>query len=99
MWTIFYSDREPFSSEHGSPFEAPARGVLAILDVHVQVMTGFDFYWWNGDEWLGGEIFGLWDYLASPGEKTVKFGRTVPDADYQATVAEAIAKRKKILYD
>lgn len=98
MWTIFYADREPFVDSDGSPFDAPARGVLAILDVHAQVMTGFDFYWWNGDEWLGGNIFGLWDYLAAPGVKTVKFGRTVPDSLYQSKVAEAVAQRKAVLY-
>lgn len=94
MWRIYYADREPFSSEDGSPFDAPARGVLAILDVHAQVMTGFDFYWWAGEEWIGGDIFGLWDYLAAPGLKTVKFGRTVPDSQYREAVDKAIAARK-----
>lgn len=96
MWTIFYADREPFSATDGSPYDAPSRGVLAVLDVYAQVMSGFDFYWWEDQEWLGGDIFGLWDHLASPGPKTVKFGRTVPDSTYQAALTRAIAARKAV---
>lgn len=97
MWAIFYADRPPFTDADGSPFGAPARGVLAILDVHAQVMTGFDFYWWAGAEWIGGDIFGLWDYLAAPGPKTVKFGRTVPDAVYRTAVDDAVARRREVI--
>jgi hypothetical protein len=33
--------------------------------------------------WYSSEIFGLWDYLDSPGQKRVLFGRSIEDEDYQ----------------
>jgi hypothetical protein len=50
-----------------------------------------DYYWWDPGRgmWVGGDLFGLWDYLTRPGWRKVLFGRTIPDQDYQAIIVRA----------
>lgn len=98
MWRLYYDDGSTFSSEDGGPQDAPARGVIAILqpdpDVGHHVVTGFDYYWIRDGVWFGGDLFGLFDHLITPGWKAVKFGRTTSNAEYRAIVARATADRK-----
>lgn len=88
-WRIYYADgRTNFDDANGTPYDAPARGVICVVYPHPDqgryILHRKDYYWWSGDEWNGGDIFGLWDYLIEPGPKTVKFGRTVADNRYRA---------------
>lgn len=88
-WKVFYDDGATFSSADGEPHEAPARGVQVIGQadplVGRRLLTrGYYWYDYDDDRWYGGDIFGLFDYLARPGHKTVKFGRTIPRADWEA---------------
>ncbi len=93
LWRIYYSD-STFDSTDGSPYDAPGRGVQCLLsyedDVGVLFHRGTDFYWWDG-QWFGGDIFGLYDYLAKPGPKTVKFGEIIDHKKYQAILKRALA--------
>lgn len=95
-WRIYYADGTKFTDGEGTPYDAPAIGVVVITQADAtnrfRTVTG-DFYvcWPWG--WEACDIFGLWDYLASAGPKTVKFGRTlsneVYDRVYQTALREA----------
>ena len=96
-WVIHYDDREPYSDEDGPPESAPCWGVQVIAqaagsDVGRLLVQKRDYYWWDGQEWHGGDQFGLMDYLTrSQGRSVVKFGRSVPQAVFARCLEAAIA--------
>lgn len=94
MWTIYYADSGAFSEKDGTPFDAPARGVTVIVQPdpfnEYRTVTG-DYYIFQPWGWEGVDLFGLWDYLADPGPKAVKFGRTLPTRDFEKIFLKAIA--------
>ncbi len=51
---------------------------------------------WRGDLWVGVDLFGLWDYLATDGWKRVLFGRTIPNAPYQEIYRRAKGRRNAL---
>lgn len=85
-WVVWYDDGSSFTDADGEPHEAPRWGVQVIAAYsadHGRVLNhGKDFYWRDGDEWLGGDIVGLIDYLTRPGNKIVLVGRSVPPAQF-----------------
>lgn len=99
---IYYGDGSTYD---GAVEHAPALNVQAIVqeDPHPHgtgryVIHGggqrpnrvpLDYYWWDDAMWVGGDLFGLFDYLQRPGWKKVLFGRTLPDAAYQAIITAA----------
>lgn len=93
-WKIYYDDGSTFSDEDGRVYDAPALGVQVIAqedpDVGRQLFWEIDFYWYSEHGWFGGDVFGLWDYLATPGPKVVKFGRYVPRADFLRAYHKAL---------
>lgn len=84
-WRVYYDDGSTFDSDDGSVQDVPALGVQAVVchDRCPDSATGrmvahrFDFYWYEGPEWFGGDLFGLFDYLVRPGMKKVVFGRSM----------------------
>lgn len=86
-WTIIYSDGTTFSSEQGSPEEAPPFGVICIPqpdpDNGRNIMHGWDWYYYNdvegnGPMWWGCDLQGLLDRLLHRlPVKAVLQGRTV----------------------
>ena len=93
-WTIVYDDLSTFDSSQGGPEQSPGGGVLAIIHsddtTSYRVMHGggphfgHGFYWWESEQWFIGDISGLQMYLADPGWKVVRFGRTVTKEQWQA---------------
>jgi hypothetical protein len=81
-WRIYYGDGSLYSDGDGSPFDAPGRDVQAIAVEDAQVGRTIhsrrDFYWWSSIGWWGGDLFGLYDYLLTPGPRKVIFGRSLP---------------------
>jgi hypothetical protein len=96
QWQIFYSDGATFSDEDGCAAEAPGLDVqvVAVANpvVGVRLWTAKDNYWYERDTWVGGDSFGLWDYLSRPGWKRVLFGRTIDDSRYEE-IARSVASR------
>lgn len=94
-WRIYYSDDSTFDSSQGEPHESPPLGVQAIVqpdpDMGRVIEWGKDYYWWVGDRWDGGDLFGLFDYLSQPGVKVVRFGRSMSNAAFRAVYARAVA--------
>ena len=95
-WRIYYEDGE-FSSEEGGIAEAPARGVMVIVqdDEHVgwATQTGSDYYVWRDGRWWGVDIFGLYDFLIELG--LVKFGRTITSKEFNAIYQRALSEAPK----
>lgn len=70
-WRVYYDDGSTFDSDDGSAYQAPALGVQVIATVP--------------DLWHGGDIFGLWDYLAHRiAPQRVLFGRLIDNETYAA---------------
>lgn len=93
-WRIYYGDDSVFD-DAADPFGAPPVNCQVIAqrdpDVGRTLLAKKDFYWLEDDlTWNGGDIFGLWDYLARPGPKKVVFGRTIPNRRYAAVVRKAV---------
>ncbi len=92
-WVIFYSDGSTFSSEDGSPDDAPALDIQVIAQkdetVGRKLLIHKDYYWYMDGRWYGGELFGLYDYLVRSGR--AKFGRYVSDGTYNDAVRAAMA--------
>lgn len=84
-WKVYYDNEETFSDLDGSPYDAPAVGVLVIIqedkehgwhsvcgkDYYILDNRGTELKWWCVDH------FGLYDYLIQKGAKRVLFGREV----------------------
>lgn len=84
-WKIFYGDGSTFSSGDGTPDDAPALNVQCIVQVDEEVgryiLSRRDYYWYEGDTWYGGDIFGLFDFLIR--RSLVKFGRMIGDEEFK----------------
>ncbi len=90
-WMVFYDDGSTFSSEQGMPWEAPAVGVLILLQVDgngkwVQYMqqTAYCWEWRTLGEWVPCDAIGVMDYMFHhEGPKAVLFGRWTSDTNYE----------------
>ena len=93
-WRIYYADGSRIDSAQTLVHKVPKTGVIAIVQPDSElgrtVLQRMDFYWWEDNEFWGGDIFGLWDYLTRPGNKLVLFGRSIPNAAYREIVQRAI---------
>lgn len=93
-WRIYYGDESTF--DPGDPYLAPALNVMMIAngdrDHGWSLIREVDYYWYvpEIDEWHGGDIFGLWDYLTQPGAKKVIFGRNARNEDYNNILIRAL---------
>ena len=97
MWKIYYADESTFSNEDGSPKDAPARGVQAIIQpdegVAWSTETGGDYYVWRDEKWWSCDIFGLFDFLIESG--LVKFGRTITAKEFNDIFQRALKEASK----
>jgi hypothetical protein len=93
MWKVFYGDSTTYM---GDPWEAPARDcqMIAVDDPeHGWYLCRSDNYYWYlpaTNEWQGGDIFGLFDYLIEPGPKKVLFGRTCSNDEFADCLTRAL---------
>ncbi len=101
-WCVWYVDGTTFSSEDGTPAEAPGAGVVVIAqdggnhgDPYVTggqqwtTVAGYDWYIFDRGYWFSVNMSGLVQYVAEPGAKVVKAGRWVPPEVYDQLRREA----------
>lgn len=90
-WIIYYSNGDSFSSDDGSPDEAPSLDIQVISQADESVgrklLIHKDYYWYENNRWYGGELFGLYDYLVRSGR--AKFGRYVTDEVFNESLKQA----------
>ena len=76
-WRIYYADGSTFE---GDPHEAPPWGIIDIMQIDPERgpyhQTGFDYYVFRDNVWLGVDFVGLVDFLIHE-VGLVKFGRTI----------------------
>lgn len=81
----------------GAVETAPTRGIQIIVQPNPNVgwvtTHSSDYYMWRNNMWFGGDIFGLWDYLASDGWKKVLFGLTLTNEEFAEVFQRAKADR------
>jgi hypothetical protein len=99
LWRVYYGDGSTFTNEDGPAQAAPGLGVLCIVQWDVQlrrreILHGdgprvVDWYWWEGESWLCGDMAGLVQYLAAPGPQKILAGRNVPNAQFRRVMRQA----------
>ena len=88
-WRIYYLDGTTYSSDDGSPYDAPALGVLVIRSIKSNgepwLVRGSDFYVWirePDNKWVTMDIFGVMtSYITRPGPQKIIVGALMPDSD------------------
>lgn len=94
-WRLYYGDGTTFGNTDGAPQDAPGTNVMCAAayddDNRRKLAHTADYYTWENERWYGVDIFGLWDYLARPGLKVVKFGRMVADSEYRKVMSFAMS--------
>ena len=82
-WKIYYSNSVTFSSEDGTPRQAPFWDVQDIIQFNPIKEKKYhqnqsDYYIFQNGYWSGVDFMGLIDYLAHyDGEYIIKVGRTI----------------------
>lgn len=99
QWRIYYGDGSTFDSSQGSPLDAPPLDVQIIVvaddQVGRQLLHLWDWYYWDhrDNQWCGADIYGLLDQLLWNHVSAVKQGRTLPQSEFDAIKATALADR------
>lgn len=96
-WRIYYEDGSTFTNLDGAPEDAPAFGMLMVVqtdpDVGRMIMHAWDWFFWREDDqqWWGADIYGLLDQmLHNKPLKALKQGRNTQTSNYQAILQRAI---------
>ena len=96
-WRIYYEDGTTFTNLDGGPEDAPAFGMLMVVqhddDVGRLVMHAWDWFYWRADhqQWWGADIYGLLDQLLhNKPISALKQGRNTHTATYKAILQKAI---------
>ena len=91
-WRIYYGDDSTYDSNDGSPEDAPAANIQAIVQfnelVGRELLRKFDFYLHIDGQWIGVDWFGLVDHMMDQG--IVKSGRCLPREQYQKISYKAL---------
>jgi len=69
LWRIYYADGSTFDDLSGLPHEAPAWGVIAIVQKCIEsgryITCAHDYYVHNAVQWFGVDGIGAIDYLVN----------------------------------
>lgn len=93
MWAIYYDDGSVLSGQ-GKPEKVDKFGVICIVQKVANepriIWAQLDFYYWNGEQWIGGDIFGVMDRLINdmPIQHFLQ-GRTIASVKYRDILAKA----------
>ncbi len=94
-WKIYYGDGSTFSSDQGSPQDAPSWNIEIILEAThkegVIRLSGKDYYWFDPDldQWSAGDFMGMMDYVLR--DSTVKVARSMKTCDFEQLFMRAVA--------
>ena len=100
-WKIFYGDGSTFDNTQGDPADSPVFDVQCIvqLDFLPKIsphyvgrlnITGGDWFWWNGEYWQTGDLFGLLDAAIHGKCVIARQGRMLPAHIYNEIYKQAV---------
>jgi hypothetical protein len=91
-WRVYYSDGSVYTSQDGTPFDAPRQDVQVIAqekDGDYQLAHGRDYFYFEEDR--GGfaacDLFSAFDHLVRARRQCLFFGRMLSDSDWRALFA------------
>lgn len=88
MWKIYYDNGDTFTSEQGTPWDAPRTGVIAIVHTNAQVgweiVHAYDYFYYEEKVggWRASDQFGMYDHLIRCKNPLILFGRMTDDESY-----------------
>ena len=91
-WRVYYSDGSVYTSQDGTPFDAPRPDVQVIAqekDGDYELVHGRDYFYYEPKVggWHSCDIFGAFDHLIRAERQCLKFGRMLSDPDWRALFA------------
>lgn len=103
-WQIYYADGSTFSSEQGSPFDAPRTGVEVIVHEEIgggfSLLSGADFYYWEPEAsnwgWMYADQFSLVLHLQRAKAPLVLFGEMIRHEQFTEMEKRALADVGKL---
>ena len=88
-WVIYYTNGDKFTSDDGSPWDAPRRSIQAIVSSNPEVgfdwAHGSDYFYYEEETggWHSADMFTLWDHLVRAKYPCPGFGRMMSDVDWK----------------
>jgi hypothetical protein len=91
-WKIYYGDGSTFSSDDGTPYDAPKQDVQVIAitspTTGVEFEQGQDYFVYESERvtsgFTGTDIFGMFDHLLRSKQQCVFFGRHMLNEEFWA---------------
>jgi hypothetical protein len=87
-WRVYYDDGSCFTSQEGTPFDAPRRGVQIIVqekDGGHELVWGRDHFYFEPKSggWCTSDLFGALDHLMRAERQCLLFGRWLNDDEFR----------------
>ena len=88
-WVIYYTNGDKFTSDDGSPWDAPRRSIQVIASSNPEVGFGWvhssDYFYYEEENggWQSADMFTLWDHLIRAKYPCPGFGRMLSDTDWK----------------
>lgn len=95
-WMIWYGDGSRFTSEDGSPWDAPRLNVQLIATINGSLgwdlISQSDYYYFDDQigVWFIADTFAIWDVLIRCKHPLIFFGRYISDKEYNTLIRRAI---------
>ncbi len=88
-WVVYYTNGDQFTSEDGTPWDAPRRSIQAIASSSPEVgfywIYGSDYFYYEEESggWQKADTFTLWDHLVRAKYPCPGFGRMLSDQGWR----------------
>ena len=97
MWWKIYYQHGLFTSEDGTPFDAPRTDAQVIVqekDGDYEIVHGRDYFYWEPERggWHCCDIFGAFDHLTRSKRQCLLIGRMLSDPDWKELFARVKAE-------
>jgi hypothetical protein len=94
-WLIWYGDGSSFSSVDGTAWQVPREDVqvVCVKDIGCGVLRwhGFDWYCWQGAEWVPHGDYGMHRYLLTARNPLVIAGYAIPYRKFTKLYSKMLA--------
>ncbi len=96
MWWRVYTSSGVFTSQDGTPFEAPRTDVQVVVqekDGSYELVHGRDYFYFEPERggWHTSDIFGAFDHLIRSKQQCLLIGRMLSDDEWRRLFARVKA--------